>query len=72
MSFLTGGGGGGGSAKTQPIPAPVPTRSVAEVEAEAASERQRRALAGGRASTLLVGTTDTPRPSAAKTLLGAG
>lgn len=56
----------------QPIPAPVPTRSAAEVEAEAVAERTRRAMAGGRASTLLTGTTDTATPSAAKTLLGAG
>ncbi|MEX0809527.1 MAG: hypothetical protein WD044_12445 [Dongiaceae bacterium] len=54
-------------------PPPPPRIDDSAIEAAALAERHRRALAGGRVSTLLTGGAGVtaPAPVASKTLLGA-
>lgn len=58
--------------KPVPIPQPPPTLTESQDVRDAmVAERRMRAARGGRASTLLAGTSDVQMPAAGKTLLGS-
>jgi hypothetical protein len=59
------------SPPVSPPPAPAPTASDPAVQQAADAERQRRAQAMGRASTVKTGVDSIAQPSAGKTLLGS-
>jgi hypothetical protein len=68
-----GGIFGGGPSMPAPVaPPPPPAKSDAEVRSEALLDRQRRAAAKGRQSTILTGGTGVEDAGAAqkKTMLG--
>lgn len=64
----------GGSTPKPPKPPPPPSPSAAEIGQADMDERRRRALAGGRGSTILTGNLGglPPAPTSRPTLGGGG
>ncbi len=68
MSFIADIFGGSQTMAVSPAP-PAPTMDSVDVSAAAAAERKRRSLAGGRASTMMMGEAESDAPVTAKAKL---